>query len=140
MRVRLGSALIAGLVWTALGCGGRGPKPYYEGPKVAPFSGQVVQDGEPVTFPEDEEVRVHCTVIEGEGIGKSFGVPIKPDGAFSIRWMPVGKMTLRLERSPKDPAKTKGGPPNRYSIPGGLTIEQGKTTGYIIELGKGWKR
>ena len=139
MRVRLGFALIAGLVWTALGCG-YGPKPYYEGPKVAAFSGRVVQDGKPVTFPEDEEVRVHCIVIEGEGIGKSFGVPIKPDGTFGIGWMPVGKMTLRLERSPKDPAKTKGGPPNRYSIPGGLTIERGKTAGYIIELGKGWKR
>jgi hypothetical protein len=138
MRVWLGFALIAGLAGTALGCG-RGPKPYYEGPKVAAFSGQVVQDGKPVTFPEDEEVRVHCVVIEGEGIGKSFGVPIKPDGSFSIGWMPIGRMTVRLERSPKDPAKTKGGPPNRYSIPGGLTIEQGKTTGYILELGKGWK-
>ena len=138
MRALLGFVLTAGLVWTALGCG-YGPKPYYEGPKVAAFSGQVVQGGKPVTFPEDEEVRVHCIVIEGEGIGKSFGVPIKPDGTFGIGWMPVGKMTLRLERSPKDPAKTKGGPPNRYSIPGGLTIEQGKTTGYIIELGKGWK-
>ena len=139
MRVRLGFALIAGLVGTALGCG-YGPKPYYEGPKVSAFSGQVVQDGKPVTFPEDEEVRVHCIVVEGEGIGKSFGVPIKPDGTFGIGWMPVGKMTLRLERSPKDPAKTKGGPPNRYGIPSGLTIEQGKTTGYVIELGKGWKR
>jgi hypothetical protein len=139
MRVRLGFALIAALVWTALGCS-FGPKPYYEGPKVAPFSGRVVQDGKPVTFPEDEDVRVHCIVTEGDSIGKSFGVPIKPDGTFSIDWIPVGKMTLRLERSPKDPARAKGGPPNRYSIPGGLTTEQGKTTGYVIELGKGWKR
>jgi hypothetical protein len=29
-----------------------------------------------------------------------------------------------------------GGPPSRYSIPGGLTTEKGKTTRYIIELGK----
>ena len=137
MRVRLGSTLIAGLVWTALGCGGRGPKPYYEGPKVAPFSGQVVQDGEPVTFPEDEEVRVHCIVVEGEGIGKSFGVPIKPDGTFSIGWMPHGKMALRLERSPKDAAR-RTGVARRYDIPGGLTIEEGKTTGYTIEVGKDW--
>jgi hypothetical protein len=138
MKVRLGFVLIAGLVGTALGCGGR--KPYYDGPKVPAFSGQVVQNGKPVTFPEDEDVSVHCTVIEGEGIGKAFGVPIKPDGSFSIGWMPVGKMMLRLERSPKDPAKRPVGPPSRYSIPGGLTIEQGKTTGYVIDLGKGWKR
>jgi hypothetical protein len=138
MRALLGFVLTAGLVWTALGCGGR--KPYYDGPKISAFSGQLVQDGKPVTFPEDEEVRVHCTVIEGEGIGKSFGVPIKPDGTFSIGWMPLGKMTLRLERSPKDPAKMTGGPPNRYGIPGGLTTEQGKTSGYTIELGKRWKR
>jgi hypothetical protein len=138
MRVLLGFILIAGLVWTAVGCGG--PKPYYDGAKIPAFSGQVVQNGKPVTFPEDEQVRVQCTVIEGEGIGKSFGVPIKPDGTFSIGWMPLGKMALRLERAPKDPAKTTGGPPSRYSIPGGLTTEQGKTTGYTIELGKDWKR
>jgi hypothetical protein len=139
MRVLLSFILIAGLVWTAVGCGS-GAKPYYDGPKIPAFSGQVVQDGKPVTFPEDEEVRVHCTVIEGEFIGKSFGVKIKPDGTFSMGWMPLGKMALRLERSPKDPAKTTGGPPSRYSIPGGLTTEKGKTTGYTIELGKDWKR
>jgi hypothetical protein len=139
MRTLLSFILIAELVWTAVGCG-YGPKPYYEGPKVPAFSGQVVHNGKPVAFPEDEEVRVQCTVIEGEGIGKSFGVPIKADGTFSMGWMPLGKMSLRLERAPKDPAKTTGGPPNRYSIPGGLTTEQGKTTGYVIELGEGWKR
>jgi hypothetical protein len=139
MRVLLGFVLVVGLVWTSLGCG-TGRKPFYDGPKISAFSGQVVQDGKPVTFPEDEEVRVHCTVVEGEGVGKAFGVPIKPDGTFSIGWMPLGKMTLRLERAPKDPAKRKGGPPSRYGIPSGLTTEQGKTTGYIIELGKGWKR
>jgi hypothetical protein len=139
MRVLLSLILIAGLAWASVGCG-YGPKPYYDGPKVAAFSGQVVHNGKPVTFPEDEEVRVHCTVIEGEGIGKSFGVPIERDGTFSIGWMPLGKMMLRLERTPKEPAKRTGGPPSRYSIPSGLTTEQGKTTGYVIELGKGWKR
>ena len=136
MRVRLGFVLIAGLVWTVLGCGS-GRKPYYDGPKISAFSGQVVQDGKPVTFPEDEEVRVHCTVIEGEGIGKSFGVPIKPDGTFSIGWMPLGKMTLSLERAPRDAAR-RTGVAQRYDIPGGLTIEEGKTTGYTIEVGKDW--
>jgi hypothetical protein len=139
MRVLFGFILMAGLVWTAAGCS-YGPKPYYDGPKVGSFSGQVVQNGQPVTFPEDEEVLVYCTGIEGQAIGKNFGVPIKPDGTFSMGWMPLGKMSTRLERSPKDPAKTKPGPPNRYSIPGGLTIEQGKTSGYVIELGPRWKR
>ena len=140
MRVLLTSFAIAGMVLASAGCRPSAvPNKYYNGPTISAFSGQVVQDGKPVTFPEDEEVLIQCTLTEGEGIGKSFGVPIKPDGTFSIGWMPLGKMTLRLERAPKDPTKTKGGPPNRYSIPGGLTTEQGKTTGYIIELGKGWK-
>jgi hypothetical protein len=30
------------------------------------------------------------------------------------------------------------GPPRRYNIPGGLTIEDGKKE-YTIELGKDWK-
>jgi hypothetical protein len=64
-------------------------------------------------------------------------VPIKPDGTFSIGWMPLGKMALRLERSPKDPAK-RTGVAQRYDVPGGLTIEEGKTTGYTIEVGKDW--
>ena len=139
MRMLLGLVLMAGLAWTAVGCR-YGPKPYYEGPKVAAFSGQVVQDGKPVTFPEDEEVIVKFTVIEGESMGKTFGVPINPDGTFSIGWMPIGKMTMRLERAPKDPAKMKGGAPSRYGVPGTLSTEAGKTTGYTVELGKGWKR
>ena len=120
------------------GCGPRAvPNKYYKGPTVPAFSGQVVQDGKPVTFPEDEEVLIQCTLTEGEGIGKSFGVPIKPDGTFSIGWMPLGKMALRLEREPKDPAK-RTSETQRYVIPGGLTIEEGKTTGYTIEMGKDW--
>jgi hypothetical protein len=65
-----------------------------------------VQDEKPVTFPEDEEIRIQCALTEGEGIGKSFGVPIKPDGTFSIGWMPLGKIALRLERSPRDAVRT----------------------------------
>lgn len=79
---------------------------------------------------------VRFTTLEG---AKTFGVPIKPDGSFSIGWMPVGKMAARLERGPKDPAKQTG-PPRGYDIPGGLTIEAGKTAGYTVELGKDWKR
>ena len=135
MRVLPGFVLIGGLVLAAAGCGYGRPK-YYEGPTVEAFSGQVTQAGKPVTFPEDEEVIVRLTTLEG---AKTFGVPIKADGTFSIGWMPIGKMAARLERGPKDPAKQVG-PPRGYAIPGGLTIEPGKTTGYTVELGKGWKR
>src|SRR5262249_37839239 len=92
MRVLLTSIVIAGMLLTSGGCRSRavphaGPKKYYEGPTVPAFSGQVVQDGEPVTFPEDEVVIVKFTVIEGDSMGKTFGVPIKPDGTFNIGWM-----------------------------------------------------
>lgn len=137
MRALLRFGLIGGLVLAA-GCG-YGPKKYYEGPTVSAFAGQLVQNGEPVTFAEDEEVRVEFTVIEGENIGKTFGVPIKPDGTFSIGWMPLGKMSGRMEWQPKDPAKQTG-TPRAYGIPGSLTTEAGKTTGYVVELGKGWRR
>jgi hypothetical protein len=138
MRVLLSAFAIAGMVLASAGCQPRpGPNKYYNGPTVPAFSGQVVQDGKPVTFPEYEEVRIRCTLTEGEGIGKSFGVPIKPDGTFSIGWMPMGKMALRLDRALKSHVKAMG-PPQRYVIPDGLTIEEGKTTGYTIELGKEW--
>ena len=61
-----------------------GPNQYYNGPTIPAFSVRVVQDGKPVTFPEDEEVIVQCALTEGKGIGKSFGVPIQPDGTCSI--------------------------------------------------------
>jgi hypothetical protein len=138
MRVLLASFAIAGMVLAGSGClPSAAPKKYYNGPTVEAFSGQVMQDGKSVTFPENEEVLIQCMLTEGEGIGKSFGVPIKPDGTFSIGWMPIGKMALRLERSPKDPANRKG-MALRYDIPGGLTIEEGKTTGYTIDVGKDW--
>ena len=138
MRALLTSFAIAGTVLASAGCRpSAGPNKYYNGPTIPAFSGRVVRDGKPVTFREDEEVRIQCTLTEGEGIGKSFGVPIKPDGTFSIGWMPHGKMALRLERSPKDAAR-RTGVAQRYDIPGGLTIEEGKTTGYTIEVGKDW--
>jgi hypothetical protein len=138
MRVPFSLILMVGSVGLAVGCG-YGPKPYYEGPKVSSFSGRVVQDGKPVTFPDSEEVRVVFTVIEGDSMGKNFGVAIKPDGSFSIGWMPIGKMAMRLEREPKDVSKSVGGGLSRYSIPGTLITEEGKTAGYTIELGKSWK-
>ena len=94
------------------------------------FSGQVVHNGQPVTFARDNEQII--VFYSEEGV--EFGVPIKADGTFSIGWMPVGKQHLVLERFSKG-----GGANSKYGIPGGMTIETGKTSGYTIELGKGWK-
>jgi hypothetical protein len=138
MRVLVGFILVSGLLWATAGCG-FGPKPYYDGAKIEAFSGQVVQDGKPVTFSEDEEVVIKFIVAEGDDAGKRFGVGIKPDGSFGIGWMPLGKMQMIMERSAKDPARRSPGPPNMYTIPGTLTTEKGKTSGYEIELGKAWK-
>jgi len=125
MRLLLGFGLIAALLCATFGCGNYGPKPFYEGPKVESFSGRVVQDGKQVTFSKDNEVVID---FYSEG-GIRFGVPIKADGTFNIGYMPLGKQSLVLERGNA-----------KYSIPGGLTIEAGKTSGYEIELGKGYKR
>ena len=85
MWALLTSFAIAGVVLAGAGCRpSAGPNKYYNGPTIRAFSGGVMQDGRPVTFPEDEEVIVQCALIEGEGIGKSFGVPIKPDGTCRI--------------------------------------------------------
>jgi hypothetical protein len=50
--------------------------------------------------------------------------------------MPIGKYSMMLERTPKTAGK--GPTKSRYSVPGGLTIEEGKKD-YVIELGKDFK-
>ncbi len=72
--------------------------------------------------------------------GERFGIPILPDGTFKIGWMPLGKYSAVLERSnPKATGKESADLQRTYTVPGGLTIEQGKTN-YEIELGEGWKK
>jgi hypothetical protein len=100
-------------------------------PTVDAFNGKVVRDGEPVSFPEGEAVQL---MIYHES-GQSFGIPLNSDGTFQIGVMPVGKYSAILERPPKSGQR---GPPTKYGVPGGLTIEAGKTE-YTIELGKDWK-
>ncbi len=131
MRVLFGIVLIVGLVWATIGCGRYGPKPFYEGPKTDSFSGQVVHEGKPVTFSGDNE----AIIVFYSADGVQFGVPIKADGTFSIGWMPVGKQHLVLER-----ASGGSGTTSKYGIPGEFTIEAGKSSGYVVELGKGFKR
>jgi hypothetical protein len=100
-------------------------------PTVDTFTGKVVRDGEPVSFPEGEAVQL---MLYHES-GQSFGIPLKSDGTFTIGAMAVGKYSAVLERPPKGGQR---GPGTKYPVPGGLTIEAGKTN-YTIELGKDWK-
>ena len=104
-----------------------------EGPKVDAFHGKVVQNGKPVKFAEGEE----ATLSVFHDTGRRFGIPLKEDGTFEIGWMPIGKYTVQLERTPSKQTK-KGAGKSRYGVPGGLNIEAGKTD-YVIELGKNFK-
>jgi hypothetical protein len=104
----------------------------YDGPTVDAFHGKVTHNGKPVTFAEKEaQLKLYHEK------GQQFGIPLKPDGTFEIRWMPTGKYAMTLERTAQNPAQ-KGPPKTRYSVPDGLTIEEGKTD-YVIELGKDFK-
>jgi hypothetical protein len=104
----------------------------YEGPTVDAFHGKVTHNGNPVKFAEDEEVQLSVFHEKGQ----QFGIPLKADGTFEIGWMPTGKYSVMLERIAQNPAK--GATKTRYSVPDGLTIEEGKKD-YVIELGKNFK-
>ncbi|MBN9523661.1 hypothetical protein J0H58_34975 [bacterium] len=123
-------ALAAGL---GLAAGGCGPGKPFDGPTVDAFNGRLVRGGQPVAFPAGEKVQLKLFHAKGE----SFNIPVNADGTFKIGWMPVGKYSAALVREAAEPGK-KGAAPSRYSLPGGLTIEDGKTE-YQIELGKDWK-
>jgi hypothetical protein len=126
MRVRSGVTLILGLGLAVAGCG---PRKSYDGPTVNAFTGRITYLGKQVTLPENEKVSL--TVWHEKG--QSFGIPLQPDGSFQIGWMPIGKYSVQVNRQgEKDRA------PRRSTVPGGLTIEDGKTE-YTIELGKAWK-
>jgi hypothetical protein len=126
MRVLFCTALALVLGLAAIGC-----KKRFDGPTIDAFSGKLVQDGKPVTFPEGEQVLLQVFHEKGQ----SFGIPIHSDGSFKIGWMPIGKYSAMLTRQSK---KARGSPLNRYSVSGGLTIQDGKMD-YTIDLGKGWK-
>src|SRR5262249_17982133 len=116
MRLVLRVALTAALASAVLGCSSDGP---YDGPKVDAFTGRVTHNGKPVSCPQGEEVSLKVFHEKGQ----SFGIPLQPDGTFKIGWMLIGKYSVMLNRAPKN---ARGGP-SMYGVPGGLTIEQGKT-------------
>ena len=126
MRLWTGLLATACVGLALVGCSA---KKSFDGPTVDAFNGRLTHDGKPVHFSDE---RVILQVFHQTGT--SFGIPIQEDGSFQIGWMPIGKYSAVLMRDPKG-AK---GAPGRYNVPGGLTIEDGKTE-YTIELGKGFK-
>jgi hypothetical protein len=103
----------------------------FDGPTVDAFTGRLVADGKPVSFPPGEEVILRAYHQE---TAKSWGVPIQPDGTFKIGWMPIGTYSAVLERPPK----THRGGPIRYVLPATFAIVAGQTD-YTIDLGKAYK-
>jgi hypothetical protein len=107
----------------------------YEGPAADAFNGRLTRKGEPVSFPEGETVQL--SVHFEKFTDRPWSIPIQSDGTFKVGRMPAGKWTAALIRS-KGSGGARGGAPQRYRIPGGFTIEEGKTE-YLIELGPEWK-
>src|SRR6516164_5876833 len=113
MRRQAGLALF---VLLGLGLSGCGPHKSFDGPTVDAFNGRLTANGQPVTFPGTEKVRLEVF----HETGQSFVIPIQPDGSFQIGWMPIGKYTATLLWGGKD---ARGLPAKRHAVPGGLTIE-----------------
>jgi hypothetical protein len=126
---RVVSLLVLGL--GVIGCSSA--KNQFDGPMLDEFTGRLTAGGKPVSFPEGENVSL--TLFHEKG--KSLGIPIQSDGTWKITgWMPTGKFSVILNQPPKGgPGR---GPPGKYNVPGGLTIEEGKTD-YTIDLGKDWQ-
>jgi hypothetical protein len=121
-----------GLTVTACGCSRKA----FDGPTVDAFTGRLTRDGQPVSFAPEENPQLQLFHEKGQ----SFTIPLHPDGSFKIGWMPIGKYSATLLRDQKPAAGVPKAPPipNRYNVPDGLTIQDGKTE-YTIDLGKNWK-
>jgi hypothetical protein len=111
------------------------PSPEYDGETIDKFDGQLLHNGQPVSFDKGEKVKLRLIY---KAKAETFGIPIKPDGTFQIGWMPIGDYAANLERTKPNAGGRGGGRPEIYPIPGGLTIEKGKTR-YEVELGEKWK-
>ena len=121
--------VVVAFALAAVGCGQRKG---FDGPTVDAFTGKLVHDGKPVSFPPGTPVTLQ--VIHHD-TAKQFGIPIQPDGTFHIGWMPIGKYSAILRQEPR--SGTRGGP-KMYNVPDGFEIKDGQTE-YTIELGKGFK-
>jgi hypothetical protein len=142
MRFCLSLFVVATVALITAGCGPPRADIAEHGPTVPSFTGRLVQDGKPVSFPSEDKVRVEVFHEKG----RRFGIPIQPDGTFKIGWMPIGKYSAMLVRNkpaskgPIAPEEGKTRLPRAaggYQIPDGFTIQEGKTD-YTIELGPEW--
>ena len=131
MRNWMMAALAAGLA--VIGCQ---PSGEYTGPKVDGFNGRLVADGKPVQFGADETVELQLFSEKGQ----QFRVPIKSDGSFELKWMPVGKYSAKVSRvkSGGESGKKGGGAPSLHNLAGGFEIKEGQSE-YTVELGKNFK-
>lgn len=119
----------------ALAVVGCQPSGEYTGPKVDGFNGRLVADAKPVQFGADEAVELQLFSEKGQ----QFRVPIKPDGSFELKWMPVGKYSARVSRVKSGGSgKKSAGGPSLHNLTGGFEIKEGQVE-YVIELGKDWK-
>jgi hypothetical protein len=132
MRLLIRIALIALAPLLPSGC--RSGKSY-DGPTVDAFTGRLVADGKPVSFPPGEKVQLGVT---HHASAREWWIPIQTDGTFKIGWMPIGKYTAMLKRPSNAPARQGGGRPSLYTVPTTFEIVDGKTD-YTIDLGKEYK-
>jgi hypothetical protein len=121
--------LVSAMFIVTFGCGNK----EFSGPKVDKFTGKVTAGGKQITIPADYEVTIN---LQMDGVpGKSFGIPVKPDGTWQITWMPTGAYIVTVEKT--NLKATKGAPDKRV-VPEKFNVEAGKTE-YSIDLGKNWK-
>lgn len=132
MRILSVFIFLSSLVLVASGCGDSKGGNTFSGPTVKSFSGQVVQEGKPLNLPANHGILLKMFFEENPM--QSIGIPLGQDGSFSIGEMAAGKYGASLV----SPQQGKG-PPPKYGIPGGVNIEMGKTDGYKIDVGPGWK-
>jgi hypothetical protein len=139
MRLASKALALATFGFLVVGCT---PRATFEGPKVNSFTGRLVHNGQPVSFPAGDKVELNLIFHEK---GRPFNVPIQPDGTFKIGWMPIGTYSASLLREMTvDVGVPQVGHVRRRNQQGGgyplpdLVIEDGKTD-YTIELGPNWK-
>jgi hypothetical protein len=128
MRQVSSALLVAAVLAAATGCG---QKKTFDGPTVEAFNGRVTANGKAVTLPPGEKTALR---LLHQGSGKSWGIPLQPDGTFNIGWMPIGKYTVMVTRPP---VGGRGGQ-RVHVVPIEFEIVDGQTE-YTIELGKGFK-
>ena len=121
------SLLALSALTVTVGCSGD-----FDGPTVDAFRGQLVSEGQPVSFAADENVKL---VLIHKGSSDRFNIPIKADGTFEIGWMPIGEYLGSLDLKQGEAAKPWEFQSTFKAIPTGFRIEEGKTE-YEIEIGK----